>query len=297
MGYENVTLANITVEKQEVGVVDYASWFGDGVSAGLIGFAYPLLTSAYYGTNPTLDNRTKQAEYNPIFTNMYEDGNVAPLFTLVIERGNDTGTLAIGGLPPGLPPYEAHDFGSAAIQILQLQSNPAAATQNSFYIIYPDGFVCRNASSVSGHIGRSMNPFHGTPKDWKPMQPQKDTVTTDFPVIVDSGTTLIYLPTGIADSINCLFSPPAYFSDEAGADVVACNATAPEVGVTIGGKTLYLNPADLILDGGLSGGLCVSGIQDNGGGLSILGDVFLKNVIAVFDVGAAEMRFAPHEYY
>jgi hypothetical protein len=28
----------------------------------------------------------------------------------------------------------------------------------------------------------------------------------------------------------------------------------------------------------------------------ILGDVFLKNVVAVFDIGASQMTFAPHNY-
>jgi aspergillopepsin I len=29
----------------------------------------------------------------------------------------------------------------------------------------------------------------------------------------------------------------------------------------------------------------------------ILGDTFLRNIVAVFDVGAAELRFAPNVYY
>jgi dihydroxyacetone kinase DhaKLM complex PTS-EIIA-like component DhaM len=40
---------------------------------------------------------------------------------------------------------------------------------------------------------------------------------------------------------------------------------------------------------------CITGIDDGGalgtGELYILGDIFLKNVVAVYDVGAAEMRF------
>ena len=46
-----------------------------------------------------------------------------------------------------------------------------------------------------------------------------------------------------------------------------------------------LNPLDLVLNIG-DGGFCVSGIQDAGNttsSASILGDVFLRNVLAVFD--------------
>ncbi len=41
----------------------------------------------------------------------------------------------------------------------------------------------------------------------------------------------------------------------------------------------------------------VTGIQAAAGPPAILGDTFLKNVVAVFDVGASEMRFAPHVNY
>jgi aspergillopepsin I len=42
IGTENVTLAGITVS-QTIGVVDYAGWYGDGVTSGLMGLAYSSL--------------------------------------------------------------------------------------------------------------------------------------------------------------------------------------------------------------------------------------------------------------
>jgi hypothetical protein len=39
-------------------------------------------------------------------------------------------------------------------------------------------------------------------------------------------------------------------------------------------------------------GICLNAAQKVGGGLAVLGEVFLKNVLAVFDVGAGGMRFA-----
>jgi hypothetical protein len=42
IGTENVTLAGITVN-QTIGVVDYAGWYGDGVTSGLMGLAYSSL--------------------------------------------------------------------------------------------------------------------------------------------------------------------------------------------------------------------------------------------------------------
>ena len=95
--------------------------------------------------------------------------------------------------------------------------------------------------------------------------------------------------------MNALFDPPAVYSDDEGAYIVDCNATAPEFGVRIGAETFFINAEDLFLDNG--DGTCISGVDDAGDSLSILGDVFLKNVLAVFDVGASEMRFAAREFY
>lgn len=42
-GFEPVTIAGITVQNQQVAVVDFAAWFGDGVSSGLIGVVFPSI--------------------------------------------------------------------------------------------------------------------------------------------------------------------------------------------------------------------------------------------------------------
>lgn len=308
LGYEKVTLANITVDRQEIGVVDYAYWEGDSVTSGLVGLAYAALTAAYNGTNPAADNPAVASdydEYNPIFTTMYTDGKVAPLFTLILRRGNASSTLAIGGLPPSNTTYDEDDFTVTPIEIIELIEDPLAKTQYSFYTIYPDGFVYADASETTYSSGewstvfskpvkhsQSHNGYKPTKRSNK-ARSTNDTITTDFPMIVDSGTTLLYLPTGLTNQILSLYEPSGYYSDYYGGDVVLCNATAPEFGVTINGTTFDINAADLILDEDFGDGICLTGIQDGSTGPYILGDVFLRNVIAVYDVGASEMKFAP----
>lgn len=98
LGYENVTVAGITVDHQEVALVNYSYWFGDEVTSGLMGLAYPLLTSAYEGNDP--DEDSTQVEYNPIITTMISDGLIDPVFSLALDRNSDSGYLALGGLPP-----------------------------------------------------------------------------------------------------------------------------------------------------------------------------------------------------
>lgn len=100
-----------------------------------------------------------------------------------------------------------------------------------------------------------------------------------------------------------------------------CDAKPPKFAVTVGGMDFYISSEDLMPTGVLNKGTdvcilvvrdqyanvrlptdpksrrCVTGIQPMKDGASILGDSFLKNVIAVFDIGASEMRFAARGEY
>lgn len=96
-------------------------------------------------------------------------------------------------------------------------------------------------------------------------------------------------------AINDRFDPPAVLNDDGtGIFSVQCNATAPTLGFVIGNQTFYHDGRDLIVP--LRGDQCQSGmaatIPEEGIALNFLGDVFLKNVVAVFDFGKDEMRFA-----
>jgi hypothetical protein len=91
---------------------------------------------------------------------------------------------------------------------------------------------------------------------------------------------------------------------------VACDAVAPALGVTIGARTFYHQPEDLIV--ALPDGSCVTAVlgsagETGSGGsrddddaaaasssitLNFLGDAFLYDVVAIFDMARDEMRFA-----
>ncbi|KAJ5123649.1 hypothetical protein N7448_009746 [Penicillium atrosanguineum] len=221
MGTETVTLADITVSA-EVAVVTEAAWEGDGTTSGLTGLAYPALTSAYSTKSD------EQEEYNPIFTTMVKDGLIDSYFSLAILRdvSGDAGYLTLGGLPPI---NFTETWTTTDILITSIEGY---ADSYDFYTIEIDE-VTLNGASVSGSGG-------------------------SIQYIVDSGTTLNYYPTSVADAVNAAFDPPATYSDDEGID-----------------------------DGG----------DDSSEDLYILGDTFQKNVVTVFDVGAVELKFAPHEDY
>ena len=284
-GKEKVTIAGIPVQNQQIAVVDHAAEVADGETSGLIGLAFPSTTAAYAGTDPTKD--TERIPYNPILTNMFSKGYVAPVFSLALKRSSITSGVAAGGLFAigGLPPvgYGA-TFASAPFQLLNVDfdGNPVAVPQYQFYTIIIDGFTYERSNETKWSHPILPNPL--TP----PTDPSQ------HQVIVDSGTTLTYVPTGIADAVNALFDPPAVKNN--GYYAVNCSAKAPEFGVVIGAQTFYINGQDLMTPTSVDG-TCASGISDAGSGMSVLGTVFLRNVLAVFDVGASEMRFAAREFY
>lgn len=199
-----------------------------------------------------------------------------PVFSIALDRVSG-GKLALGGLPSVsyLPV-----FASAAFQLLTISypGAPASVAQYQYYTITASGFTYFESDDTSGAYP-DFPVLFGPPSDSSQVQ-----------VIIDSGTTLIYLPTVNANAVNALFDPPAVFDNIQLAYLLDCSATAPEFGITIGSQTFYIDAQDLIVEN--PDGTCISGVNDAGESPPILGEVFLKNVLAVFDIGASEMRFA-----
>ena len=84
----------------------------------------------------------------------------------------------------------------------------------------------------------------------------------------------------------------AKYDQSQGGYTVPCNAELPDFSLTVGAKAFtvpgdYINYAPI----NAGGAVCFGGIQsDTGIGFSILGDVFLKAVYAVFDDSGASPR-------
>lgn len=86
-----------------------------------------------------------------------------------------------------------------------------------------------------------------------------------------------------------------------GAYYTTCDAVPPRVAVVIDGEHFWLNPKDLMFRQAQTQNplnrLCMTTIANGGIGPYILGDVFLQNVLAVFDVDDAVMQFASRKNY
>lgn len=296
MGRENFTMAGITVPSQEFGMVNYAAWYGDGVSSGLIGFAYRTLTSMYVGENPKAAVGGRALKYNPFFDNIYRSNTTDPVFSMALTR--DTVLYAGGGLM-GLGGIPDIPFAPSWITVPILPVGIDGTTNENvyqFYSVTVDGFsISSDQSAMFASVDEArQNPRKTAlrgPVSKDPTNPNSTTAVA----IVDSGTTLVYISDELAAEVTAAFTPPGFLNEDTGRFEVACNAIPPLFGVSIGGKIFNTNPDDMVLQYDVD--LCISGVQGNGGGLWILGDVWMKSVLCVFDVGAGIMGFAGRMNY
>ncbi|GAB1312608.1 Aspartic-type endopeptidase-like protein [Madurella fahalii] len=268
MGFSDITIGNITVKKQQVCLANTTYWFGNNYTSGLMGLAFPALTNAYLGD--ASDHQWGDSiQYSPLFTSMVDQGMIDPVFSMAIDRNASTGMLAFGGIAPATG-VDMTRIANLDMIIAQVISLPETAREYSFYTVIPDGW----------QYGQATN-------------------TKKFPYIIDSGTTLNYLPPDLADSINQAFQPPGVYIWMYGAYFTACDAIAPQVAVILDGIKFWINPVDLIYRNLVDPltGLCLTAISSGGTGPYILGDAFMQNALVVFDVGEAKMRFIPRQRY
>lgn len=290
-GVSDVTFASVPVA-QQIAVVQKAGWHGDGVTSGVIGLAYPALTAAFRAIG---DNGTRvHVPYSPILTTMAEQGIILPVFSIAMNRDPAVGSyLALGGVVPGIAVFG--EWATTPIEFLHvsyLDVVVPGVPQHQFYAITPDCYLYQNASITQVQTDH-----------WIPLVAASENTTSSLPsqTIVDTGTTLVYLPPPTAHLLASLFEPPAIWDEEEGLFLVSCQALAPSFAVQIGGVVFPVEKQDLLLDEQREDEYCQAGFTAgelaSGIGIGILGDVFLRNVLVVFDVGAAQIRLKATGYY
>lgn len=283
LAHEDVTLAGVTVPSQVIGVANHTTAMGDGINSGVLGLAYPSLTSAH-SQNHT-NNQTYwygRKPYSPLFNTMYDRGLIEENFFSIAlahtPRNASTdpvfgGYLTLGDLPP-----VAHEDKFASVPVEILDAIPTDFT--------------------SGKRTRSYWAFTVDSFTWSNDTEPRSTNDTKIQVFTDTGNNINILPSAVVDPINAMFDPKPFYNETNGVSFVPCDAKAPAVGVEIGGQTFYHNGQDLVyqVDDGICATVFMSSefVAKNGIELDlhILGSPFLKNVVSVHDFGKNEMRFA-----
>jgi len=110
---------------------------------------------------------------------------------------------------------------------------------------------------------------------------------------IDTGSSLIVLPTALADLLNKELGAKKNF---AGQYVVECEKipSFPDMELTFGGKPFKLTPEQYVLN---VQGQCISGflgmdIPEPAGPLWVVGDVFLRPYYSIYDLGNDRVGFA-----
>ncbi|KAK2037784.1 eukaryotic aspartyl protease [Colletotrichum somersetense] len=266
MGFSDIEVAGITVQQQQVGLANKTYWMGNNYTNGILGLAFPSLTSAFTGDMDE-DRPAFQVPYSPFFTSMIQQGLSADSFSVSLVR-NSSGLIAWGGRT-GLPVDGPTAYTSLIITTIN-PHRPEGSWQYSYYTVLVDGIRWGSTSD-----------------------------TRRFLYIVDTGTTLMYVPPPIAEAIARSFSPSAVYLFQYGGYFAPCDAIAPKIAVVIEGASFFINPVDLVYPGLVDPltGYCQIGITTGGTGPYVLGTVFLHNVEAYFDVGAGQMRFYGRDTY
>jgi hypothetical protein len=182
MGYSDISCGGFMVAQQQVGLANHTYWHGNNITVGILGLAYPAITSAYYGAIGD-ERQFNAVSYTPFLTHAIIQGTIEPMFSVAIRKNSSDGILAWGGLPPLnlVGPQSAStdliivslDKRSSSLKadilLTALQANlinqENTAWQYSFYTIIPDGIKWGQTSNDA-----------------------------KYPYIVDTGTTMMYLP-------------------------------------------------------------------------------------------------------
>lgn len=130
--------------------------------------------------------------------------------------------------------------------------------------------------------------------------------TTVTPVILDSGTTLTYLPDSITESIFKAFNVQ---SDESGDAFIDCSygTSSDYINYSFGGTggpTISVPLSELVFDEGITGAdfqsgqapfssTCLFGMASSGTtGTNLLGDTFLRSAYVVYDISLNQVALA-----
>jgi hypothetical protein len=273
MATETLTVGNVSVKNQHFGLVDKARWNGDGISSGILGLGFPSITRAYDTSNV---KKGANIPYDTLFINMIRQRLVAPYFSIAFNhQGEAPGAFALGGLP-GAPIRYSPTAAKTPLQEFAFDTRQTPKYDNvtvdyKIYAVTTDGFTVGNPSSSMENVKAQ--------------------------VVIDSGSTRSYLPEKVIQEFYKAWSVPPKKDIFGLGYTVPCNSKPPKFGVKFNGAVIYFDPKDLIASGCAGcADICVPTIQasvDDGRRRtpSMLSQSFLKNVVAVFDIGAAEMRF------
>ena len=122
--------------------------------------------------------------------------------------------------------------------------------------------------------------------------------TSPMPVLLDSGSSLSYLPSSYARAVFTIFG--AQYDANAGAAVVNCNLMNADATVDFdfSGQIIKVSMSELVIVDGYHRNqpVCILGISDVGKSTAVLGDTFLRSAYVVYDLSNNQISIAPTNF-
>ena len=122
--------------------------------------------------------------------------------------------------------------------------------------------------------------------------------TSPIPVLLDSGSSLSYLPTNYAQAVFTIFS--AQYDATSGAAIVDCNLMNADATVDFdfSGQVIKVPMSELVIIDGYHHNqpVCIFGISDAGDSTAVLGDTFLRSAYVVYDLSNNQISIAPTNF-
>ncbi|KAJ0114092.1 hypothetical protein J7T55_007926 [Diaporthe amygdali] len=281
-GYESVTLGGIAVAKQQIALPS-TGYFqaASGDFSGIMGLGFPAMTAARNGTkaHETLNNNDPIASYDPWFTNAVKQNLTQPVFSLALDI-HGGGLLALGG-SADVP--TKGDYVSTPILMINLNAEERAKDEFTYYTIIAEDYLIAGQSFANLTSTSNITAGQG------------------FPVIVDSGYSTNILPPSLIRALHSAFKNPPELIEMQGTSLFAapCDAEVPSFGIQIGGHVFEQTAQEILVasaNATVNGtAFCALGSQPGVEQAGALGITFLSSVIAVFDIGASEMRFVQRD--
>lgn len=179
-------------------------------------------------------------------------------------------------------------------QKLNLNQEDRASEDFTYYTIMAEDYLVAGQSFVN-LTTRDAGSSNETSSDEDQGQGK------GFPVIVDSGYSTNILPPSLIKALYGAFETPPELVEIQGATLFAapCDAEVPSFGIQIGGHVFEQSAQEVLISNAnatVNGtSYCILGSQPGIEQAGALGVTFLSSVVAVFDIGASEMRFAQRE--
>ncbi|CCH40806.1 Aspartic proteinase 3 [Wickerhamomyces ciferrii] len=257
-GYDNVNVGGTNVSSLSFAVANQTN-----STVGVLGIGLEELETTYSGTS----NRGSPYRYRNLPSQLVQDQLINKrVYSLFLDSSDaDSGTILFGGV-------DHSKYSGTLITVPMINTLQSRGFQN----------VIRLEITLSG-VGLQND------------RTERTVTTQRYPALLDSGTTLTYMPSQLVRQIASVLN--ADYSRSTGYYITRCyGANDGYIVYNFQGKLIHVPLQDIVLRTSTSNSQCVLGLFESGDDSLILGDSFLRSAYVVYDLDDLEISLAQANY-